>query len=576
MHLLDLAISNRTYRAEKGLFEPQAFGTAEYTDNHRPNNSQQQASLFTPLLNERNFNFESGLEFLTPSGAKLRVGSSLHDLHNNLQTRPLFGSSGAHFEHEYETFVGGSVVQPLLKNFGPAVTLARIRLAAVSSDLAFQEYRRQLMLTVARSESAYWDLYLTQEQERISAESVATADAILTDNQNRLGVGKSAELEVLQAQAGVSERKARLGEAHRKLIEGATQLATLLSDSGALTNQSLRATDRPALTNVTTSRLELYERAFASNPDYLTHKQQVLQDNIRLAYAKNQRLPQLDLKASYGLNGLGLSVQESFDRIQHSAFPTWSVGAETRFPLFGGYRERNELEAAKLTQKRGLLALKEAEVQVYNLVESTLQKSISLHDNVQSYQIVADFNQKLLQSQLDALQVGKIDSRTVLETEGKLADAKFATLDSLVQHRKSLIELGLVTGTILQNWNLELSKDQKEYKIAEMLKAGRWSNYELRKYVAAAQTEFNAALPPGARKATTAEQQQAIEALEKKMQELNPIKTTPEQQKAAEALHEQLRQLEGTAGNPTPEQQKAIDALRQKLKEMKEEQNLPQ
>ena len=41
----------------------------------------------------------------------------------------------------------------------------------------------------------------------------------------------------------------------------------------------------------------------------------VRQEELRVAYAKNQRLPQLDLKASYGLNGLGSTPGESWDDV---------------------------------------------------------------------------------------------------------------------------------------------------------------------------------------------------------------------------------------------------------------------
>src|SRR5262249_50744835 len=142
-------------------------------------------------LNERNSIYSGGLEFLVPSGAKIQTGYTLRELNNNLQ----------HFAGgEFETFLGTSLVQPLLKNFGRAATMARIRLAALASDVAFHEYRRQLMVTLAQAEAAYWDLYLSQEQERISRESVGIAAKVLEDNKARSLVGKGSELEVLQAQ----------------------------------------------------------------------------------------------------------------------------------------------------------------------------------------------------------------------------------------------------------------------------------------------------------------------------------------------------------------------------------------
>src|SRR5205085_4608473 len=153
-------IGRRTLASEKGIFEPQITGSIERVDSVRPNNTQQLLSLgFSPqpFLSERNTLYNGGVEFLTPLGSKLRTGLTVRELHNNLQQN----------RGEVETFAGATLTQPLLKNFGQNATMARIRLAAVASDIAFQEYRKQLMLTISQAESSYWDLYLMQEQQDI-------------------------------------------------------------------------------------------------------------------------------------------------------------------------------------------------------------------------------------------------------------------------------------------------------------------------------------------------------------------------------------------------------------------------
>jgi outer membrane protein len=163
MRMLDLEISRKVLRAEKGIFEPAVVSSIDYIDNKRPNNIREQRSLLTSELIERNAIYNGGLEFLSPVGSRFRLGVTLRDLRNNLQRQASIFNIGTNgVKQEYETFIGLSMVQPLLKNFGVNATTARIRLAAAASDLAFQEYRRQLMLVVARAESAYWDLYLTQ------------------------------------------------------------------------------------------------------------------------------------------------------------------------------------------------------------------------------------------------------------------------------------------------------------------------------------------------------------------------------------------------------------------------------
>ncbi|MFO1500741.1 MAG: TolC family protein [Verrucomicrobiota bacterium] len=449
MRMLEAEIARKTVQAEEGVFEPAVVATIDRIDNQHPNNVKEARSLLTAELDERNTLYNGGLEFLSPIGSHLRLGVSFRDLQNNLQRQGSILGGSTNLHHEYETFVGVSLVQPLLKNFGVAATTVRIRLAAAASDLAFQEYRRQLMLTVARAESAYWDLYLTQEQERIASDSVGVAAAILTDNRNRLQVGRSSELEVLQAEAGLSLRRARLSDAGSKRFEGVTQLATVLSAPALATNASLRVVDQPAMRELPMTYFESYQQAFQLNPDYLSRQLQIQQETIRLGYARNQRLPQLDFKANYGFNGLGQSPGDSWDDIGRYDFPTWSVGVEMRIPVTGGVRERNEYEAAKLARQRALLGLKEIELQIGNALESATYKTRSYRDNVQNFNSVVDFHQQLLSSQMDRLKVGRIDSRTVLETEEKLFEARISALENLVQYQKAFLEMELVTGSTL-------------------------------------------------------------------------------------------------------------------------------
>jgi outer membrane protein TolC len=478
---LEAEIGNRTYRAERGLFEPQVVGSLQRDDMQRENNAQQLSSLSlfgTSLteFSERNTLWNAGLETLSPTGAKVRFGYSLRELHNNLQ--PRLGRSFA----DFETFVGASLTQPLLKNFGPGPTMARLRLAALASDIAFQEYRKQLMLVISQAEAAYWDLYLAQEQERIGAESLVLAGKVLADNQVRRQVGRASEVEVFQAEAGVALRKSKLNDARIKVVESASRLMGLISDSSLGTNGLIRAAEAPVATPATVDLQQNFQQAFSSNPDYLIRQHQLAQDGIRLKYARNQRLPDVNLKASWGLNGLGSSPAESWDDVERHGFPSWSVGLELRVPALGGIKERNELEAAELARKRSLVAAKEAEVQIANALATAAARVQTYLDSIQSQQAVVEFHQKLLSAQMARLEVGGIESRLVLETEEKLAEAKVAAVESLVQYRKALLELALARGSTLEARQQELTKEQLQAKTVAALKKRKWSDAELEKY----------------------------------------------------------------------------------------------
>ncbi len=464
MRMLEYEISKRTHRAEKGVFEPQVTGSVEHTDSNRPNNTQQMANLgllAQSQLSEENTIYEGGLEFLFPTGTKLRAGYVFRDLVNNLQK-----GNGP----EYEMFSGLTLVQPLLKNFGPGATMARIRLAAIGSEVAYQEYRRQRMLTLAGAEAAYWDLYAVQEQGRFAVESLKTANKILNDNKSRAEVGKSSELEVLQAQAGVAVRATRLNEVKQKTYDGGRKLTSLYSHVSRGVETIPCAVDTPTMVIVEAAQHEDVQSAFQYNPDYVIRLKQTQQEDIRVGYARNQRRPQVDLKGSYGLNGLGLTPGTAWDDLQNSDFPVWTIGVEMRIPLAGGVKERNEYQAARLGKEKSLVAIQEAEIQIFNALDAARTKVRSLLDNVKNYQQVVEFHEKLLAAQMDRLSVGSVDSRVVLETEEKLFEARMAMVESQVAYQRATLDLELIRGSYLRARDLEVTKQQLVAKTESYLK----------------------------------------------------------------------------------------------------------
>jgi outer membrane protein TolC len=464
MQILDVEISEKLDRAERGIFEPQLTASVERFDTDRPNNTQQQASLgffgpSTPVFLERNTFYNAGIEFLTPIGTRLRTGFTLRELGNNLQYSGS-DTNRTYFGPEIETFLGASVVQPLLRNFGTKATMAKIRLAALASDVAFQEYRRQLMLILAQAESGYWELYLAQERARIGEDSVTLSERILADNRSRFDVGAAPELEVAQAQAGVSLRRARWNEGQQGVLEVGARLANLYATTAPALEALPRAVEEPRLVEDLHARAVDIQRAFEANPDYLMRQAQLAQEGIRVSYTRNQRFPQLDLRASYGLNGLGRSIGESLSDVDSQDYPAWSVGVELRVPLGGGVRERNEHRAAKLAKERALLGLKEVETQIFNGTDSARRRLRLYAEDVHNYRSVVGFHERLLDSQLDQLSVGAIESVLVLETEERLSQARVAVVEALVLYRRAALELELIRGTLLAARNLEVTQEQ--------------------------------------------------------------------------------------------------------------------
>jgi outer membrane protein TolC len=194
------------------------------------------------------------------------------------------------------------------------------------------------------------------------------------------------------------------------------------------------------------------------NPDYLSQTKKLQQENIRLAYAKNQRLPQLDLKASYGLNGLGPNTWSSWEDAEHGGFPSFSAGVELRVPLAGGIRGRNGLDVAKLRKQEALLSLHEIESQVLNSITASLWKIRSSVTSILDYEQIVAFSRERLDTEMKRLEVGKVGAQRVLDADAALLEAKNAVVEARVRTGRAGLELELAQGTVLQSRNLESSQ----------------------------------------------------------------------------------------------------------------------
>ena len=469
--LLGAEAARRRSLAEYGAFEPELTGSAQHVENRRPNTVEQSRNLGgIPILDERNNLFEGGLESLSVTGAKIRLGYTLNNYRNNL--RP-FGATDPTLPgktNEWQSFAGATITQPLLKNGGPTVALANLRLAALTSDEAFQEYRRQCMVTLAQAETAYWNVFFAREQHRYLDESVAVAESLHTDAIEKVRAGKGTELDILEAEAGLALRRTKRTEAVQRLTETRGQLLVFIGRPPS-SPESFEPGDRPDANVMKAAYAEVWQNALEMNPDYLIQKKKRDETLVRLGVAKNQRLPELNLKGSYGYNGLGDSPNTSYSDLADGGFPSWSAGVEFRLPVWGGIRGRHELSAVRATLLQAEKQLQNVETQIANALNTSVQKLTHSQTTVGDYRTMIKFNEDLLSNERQRLTAGKIQGRRVLEVEAGLFEVRQGLAESLVNVQRAELEVQLAEGSILQRLGLEITPHQLKTQTLAFLAA---------------------------------------------------------------------------------------------------------
>jgi outer membrane protein TolC len=301
-------------------------------------------------------------------------------------------------------------------------------------------------------------------------DSATLAESVLSDARERLKAGQGSELDVLEAQSGLALRKTKQNDARQGFYDALGRVQMLSGTSPAENGPTLRAVDTPPPAKAEFSYRESFEMAFRLNPEYLVQAKKVDQEELKVGVARNQLLPELNLKGAFGFNGLGLTPGSSWDTVDSGKYPSWSVGIELHVPIAGNIKGRNQLGAAHLSLQEAIVNLNSIQTQIANALNTAILKARSAQGSVQSYQTVVGFNEDLLKTQLARLNVGKVEPRKVLEVEADLFDARQSLAEALVHYERILLEMELATGSVLQHRNLDLTQAELRRKTASLLR----------------------------------------------------------------------------------------------------------
>ncbi len=446
-------IAERGVEAEEYYWEPEFTASGKKEENKRQNTVQQELSQFSPVFEERNWGYSAGVEGALASGARWRLGYTLDDLKNNL-TNLTYRQRDV-FESEFVSFAGVTLTQPLLRGFGPRVTKSQLENARLRWEIAAQELRRRQMLTIGRAELAYWGLWQSHQSVALREQSLGIARALLEDNEKRQKQGRMSEIEVEQAKAGVALRERRWLEARTQQREAARGL---LSVVGWAPGEPVVDVDPDAKPDTEVALPEfdaVMNRALEAHPDMLIRKKEIEVEDLRLAVAKNQRWPQLDLVGSYGLNGLGDDMNESWNYLSDGEYVSWAVSLNLRVPLGGGRKAGAQQRQAKLRKEHALVNYKATESDLANGLKSTLDRVRLVRDTLAALDREVGVTRAALDAEKVLLENGKSTSRRVLELEEDLSNAKVDQVLAAANLRRVLVELDMTNGDMLKRHGVE-------------------------------------------------------------------------------------------------------------------------
>lgn len=437
-------IADQTVRRERGRFDPSFNIRAERTEDT-------QREIFIDGLRlsadrvDRVDRLSSGLQGVTAWGTEYDLGYRVQN-----------GRGTANrFSDDYETGVTLGLVQPLLRDAGPAANLTQLRIARNNVHVSEWQLRRRIIDVMTTTTFVYNELQAAIENRAVSERSRDLAQQLVKDNQERVEIGTMIPLDVIEASAQVAAREEGVILATRRVLDNENLLKQLVTDD-ILQMLGVRVEIAPPVSpRFQPDVLGGVGDAFALRPEYRQAILELEQRHIRLAFQKNQVLPRIDLAGSLGLLGFDNDFGSSLSRVGARDRTAWTAGVIFSIPL-GNRQARASEESARLEVAKQIVSLQEIEQQIVVDVDNASGQILTSRERIASTGEARRLARESLDAGQERLRAGAGRNFEVLELQEKLANAEAAEVRARSDYNKAVSEYYRQTGTTLRVYNVLL------------------------------------------------------------------------------------------------------------------------
>ena len=475
---LNIAISD-TNEELYGLRIRQAFGpydpvlalTVGAQNNRSPNTNRSTAALAP-------YNEVGSARWNLSYQQSVRTGGTISAFlnSNRAQTNQQF----ALFSPQYNTNTMVQFSQPLLRNFRIDQNRGTIKLANLDLKLNDSTFRQNVVDTIARIQSLYWDLVGVIRDYDIKRESVRLAQISLRDNRKKVEIGTLAPISITEAQAELASREVDLIVAEERIINVENSMRNLISNdrTADIWQQVIVPTDTPEFKEYKVELQQAIDTALSNRPELEQLSLKMQQNDVNYAMYKDRSKWQVDLVGQVGSVGVSGPQTEvggiptipadlvggpwhSYNVLFTQGFVNWFAGFNIQIPLRNTALD-SQLAQVKVQNRQMMMNRRVTEQQIQTDIRNAVQAIETNKKRVDTARIARELAQEQLTGEEKRFQAGLSENFRVLDRQRGLSQAQGVELQSLIAYQQSIITLQRTMYTLLEANDFEIAKTSSQ------------------------------------------------------------------------------------------------------------------
>jgi outer membrane protein TolC len=475
---LNIAISD-TNEELYGLRIRQAFGpydpvlalTVGAQNNRSPNTNRSTAALAP-------YNEVGSARWNLSYQQSVRTGGTISAFlnSNRAQTNQQF----ALFSPQYNTNTMVQFSQPLLRNFRIDQNRGTIKLANLDLKLNDSTFKQNVVDTIARIQSLYWDLVGVIRDYDIKRESVRLAQISLRDNRKKVEIGTLAPISITEAQAELASREVDLIVAEERIINVENSMRNLISNdrTADIWQQVIVPTDAPEFKEYKVELQQAIDTALSNRPELEQLSLKMQQNDVSYAMYKDRSKWQVDLVGQVGSVGVSGPQTEvggiptippdlvggpwhSYNVLFTQGFVNWFAGFNIQIPLRNTALD-SQLAQVKVQNRQMMMNRRVTEQQIQTDIRNAVQAIETNKKRVDTARIARELAQEQLTGEEKRFQAGLSENFRVLDRQRGLSQAQGVELQSLIAYQQSIITLQRTMYTLLEANDFEIAKTSSQ------------------------------------------------------------------------------------------------------------------
>jgi len=434
--------------AEEAQFDSSLFGSASLQERQSAASSSALDKAAIPESEARRA--RAGVDKRFSTGATVTVDSAItrSSSNNNAARNPDYGAD-----------VGLSIRQPLLKDAWATVNLAPLARAKVTAERSMFELRSEVLDLVLETEIAYWNLAYARADRALTASSLALAENLLEENDERERLGIVTPLEVLQAEAEVLNQQEAIIQADRVIEDAEDDLRRAMGQTDfveTITDQVV-VSSLPATMETLRPIDAVVKDTVLSDVDAKVQERLVEVERIDRILAQDATQPDLDLTGGVTYLGRDTDGETAYRGAYDANGYDWNVGLEIRMP-WGFRAARARARQAERNVERATLRLYDIKQQKALAARKAWRSASAGLKRIEVTRASMALNEEAFEQERAHYGSGLVPYRNVLEAQRDFDRAKGNYLRSLIETLRASVRLSRVDGTLLArnglNWDV--------------------------------------------------------------------------------------------------------------------------